>query len=122
MSDFWKDIKYFRPKEFVCPCCGRQKMDEGFMRWLDDVREEAGVPFVISSGWRCERHNKQIGGVAGSAHCKGIAADIVTPGAEKRYRILRALIVKGARRIGIGPSFIHVDLDKTKPQRVVWLY
>jgi hypothetical protein len=28
----------------------------------------------------------------------------------------------GIKRIGIGKTFIHVDVDDTLPQNVMWLY
>lgn len=43
---------------------------------LDPVREMYGKPIYISSGYRCPRLNKAVGGVAGSQHKTGQAADI----------------------------------------------
>ena len=49
---------------------------------LEPLREHAGVPIVISSGYRCRRLNKAVGGVTNSQHCTGEAADIHLPDAE----------------------------------------
>jgi hypothetical protein len=38
-----------------------------------------------------------------------------------RLKILRALVIVGFSRIGISKGFIHVDIDKTKPNNI-WLY
>ncbi len=46
---------------------------------LEPLREHAGVPVVISSGYRCRRLNKAVGGAANSQHCTGEAADIHLP-------------------------------------------
>jgi hypothetical protein len=35
---------------------------------------------------------------------------------------LDALFALGIRRIGIAKTFIHFDLDDTKPPKVAWLY
>jgi hypothetical protein len=43
---------------------------------LDPLREMYGKPIYISSGYRCPRLNKAVGGVAGSQHKTGQAADI----------------------------------------------
>jgi len=43
---------------------------------LERIREIVGKPIVINSGYRCEKVNKAIGGVATSQHVKGQAADI----------------------------------------------
>lgn len=43
---------------------------------LDPLREMYGKPIYISSGYRCPRLNKAVGGVAGSQHKTGQAVDI----------------------------------------------
>ena len=45
---------------------------------LDPLREKWGAPIRISSGYRCPKLNKAIGGAAGSQHMKGEAADITS--------------------------------------------
>lgn len=45
---------------------------------LDPLREEYGQPIVVTSGYRCAKLNKVLGGVAKSQHVKGEAADIRT--------------------------------------------
>ncbi len=88
---------------------------------LDLARSLAGVPFKISSGYRCTKHNKQVGGVKNSAHLTGLAVDIEVPDNVFRLKILRALVIVGFNRIGISKGFIHVDIDKSKPDNI-WLY
>ena len=43
---------------------------------LEPLRVAMGKPIRISSGYRCERLNKAVGGVYNSQHLKGQAADI----------------------------------------------
>jgi len=43
---------------------------------LEPLRKAMGKPIIISSGFRCERLNKAVGGVSNSQHMKGQAADI----------------------------------------------
>lgn len=43
---------------------------------LDPLREKYGYPIHVSSGYRCPRLNKAVGGKATSQHVKGEAADI----------------------------------------------
>lgn len=45
---------------------------------LDPLREAYGKPIVVTSGFRCPRLNRAVGGVARSQHMKGEAADIRT--------------------------------------------
>jgi uncharacterized protein YcbK (DUF882 family) len=106
------------------PCCGEgaDKMDAGLLQHLDSARHMAGVPFVINSAYRCERHNKEVGVVPGSAHTKGLAVDIAAVGSRQRFLIAQSLLARGLTRIGVASSFVHVDVDKAKDQRVLWLY
>ena len=43
---------------------------------LDPLREAYGRPIIVTSGYRCEKLNKLVGGSASSQHKKGEAADI----------------------------------------------
>ena len=43
---------------------------------LDPLREAYGRPIIVTSGYRCEKLNKAVGGAASSQHVKGEAADI----------------------------------------------
>lgn len=114
--------KHFEKEEFACPCCGENKISSKLVGYLDRARELSGVPFVVTSGYRCEKHNEEVGGVPGSSHTKGLAADIAVPNNEVRYWVLEALFTVGFKRIGVGDEFVHVDIDDTKKQFTTWLY
>lgn len=43
---------------------------------LDPVREKYGKPIIVSSGFRCEKLNRIVGGARTSQHLTGEAADI----------------------------------------------
>ena len=43
---------------------------------LDPLREAYGKPIIVSSGYRCEKLNRAVGGSATSQHVKGEAVDI----------------------------------------------
>lgn len=45
---------------------------------LDPLREAWGQPIIVSSGYRCPKLNRAVGGVASSQHTLGQAADIHT--------------------------------------------
>ena len=115
-------MKYFKLDEFKCPCCGEVHMNEMFLDRLDAARKLAGVPFVITSGYRCPKHNKEVGGVPDSAHVKGFAADIKCTNSRNRFLIIDALIKTRFNRLGIGKDFIHVDCDIDKDSNVIWTY
>jgi len=125
-------MRYFQPEEFDCKCSkcrtnnegrGAEMMDDYFLQMLDDARHKAGVPFRITSGYRCIAHNRSIlGSVKDSAHTKGLAADIACSDSRTRGYIIGALYEAGFNRIGIHEHFIHVDDDPSKDADVVWLY
>ena len=47
---------------------------------LDPLRDAVGEPLQVTSGYRCPRLNKLIGGAPASAHMSGRAADLVWRG------------------------------------------
>ena len=122
--------------EFNCPCCGKNEMNESFLASLTDAREYCRIPMLINSGYRCEKHNKKVGGKVGdkakgiqaSTHTVGAAADIHCTESRQRALILCGLLEAGFSRIGIAKTFIHVDIadrlegDDKKAEAVFWLY
>jgi len=115
--------RYFTQKEFKCQerdCF--DKMNKSLIDMLDVARELAGVPFKITSSWRSPEWNAEIGGSPNSAHLRGNAVDIACDSSCNRMVIVDALIIAGFNRIGVGKTFIHVDIDELLPQDVMWLY
>ena len=49
---------------------------------LNVLRAEIGVPIIITSGYRSEKHNAKIGGKINSQHLRGNAADFKVLGRE----------------------------------------
>lgn len=61
--------KYFTQSEITCKCgCGLANMHQSTLNIADAVREWYGKPIVPTSGCRCPRHNKSVGGSAASYH------------------------------------------------------
>jgi len=123
----WKKIKYFKKEEFECSHCGKCEMDEEFMLMLDAARDDAGIPFIINSGYRCQEHENIVAGEDPEVdnHVVGKAADIHAPSSRAKFKIISALIEVGFTRIGIGKTFIHVDscgVAEEKTTEVMWIY
>tara|TARA_B100001093_G_scaffold511423_1_gene579232 strand:+ start:1211 stop:1564 length:354 start_codon:yes stop_codon:yes gene_type:complete len=117
-------MRYFSYDEFDSPDqpgSGRE-MEATFLEKLDLAREHSGVPYVINSGFRTPEHNAKVGGVSGSSHLTGWAADIRADSSNRRFLVLRGLLAAGFNRVGIGQNFIHVDCDPSKAGNVSWLY
>lgn len=96
-------------------------VSDKLMTMLDNARTIADTPFRITSGLRTEEENKRVGGVVDSAHLKGLAVDIACSDMSKRFAMVYAFFVAGFKRIEIGKNHIHVDIDETKDQRVIFL-
>lgn len=112
----WNTIQHFKKEEFECKCgCGFNNIDTAFVLMLNDARELANVPFKINCGCRCEKHNNDVGGVTDSAHTKGLAVDISTPSDSTRFAIVESLLNVGFKRVLLYGSFVHADMDFSKP-------
>lgn len=120
----WALIKHFHWSEFDSP----DMKDSGllmnieFVALLDQLREKAGLPLHINSGFRTIEHNVEVGGKDESAHTGGVACDIAAPDSGTRYRIIKAACDLNFLRFGIAKSFVHVDAATDKPLKVAWLY
>lgn len=106
-----KLAKNFSRKEFACKCgCGFDTVDTKLIEVLQWLREEVNVPITITSGCRCVKHNKLIGGVYGSQHTLGRAADIQVYGYDSSYiHDLLDEVFENNISLGEYDSFVHVD-------------
>lgn len=117
------DKSYFKTSEFSCKCgCKENGVSPDFIEKLNTARYIAGIPFVISSGYRCPKHNFDVGGVPDSSHTNGSAVDIVCNKDSDRFKIIIGLLVAGFQRIGVSAEFIHADIDAKKGKKVIWIY
>jgi len=96
-------------------------MDANFLHKLDKARSIAGLPFKINSAYRSPEHPLSIKNPS-SSHIKGLAVDISVKDSRTRFIIIDALIKAGFNRIGISDTFIHVDMDLDKSNKVIWTY
>lgn len=106
----------------VCPHAWRKDVDDSLIIALEKLERESGLELEFSSGYRCKACNAAAGGVKNSAHLRGMAVDILVDNSSERWHLLSSIAKMGFRRIGVGRGFIHLDLDLTLPQDVVWLY
>ena len=116
----WKYFDVFKDG-MACPCgCGFGSNPAEFNHYLvtqlDLLREMWSAPIRLTSAARCEKHNEAIGGEKNSAHlpdadsqCR--AVDIAAPfGSFDRKRFILMANRCGFQRIGIGKTFVHVDV------------
>lgn len=109
----------FNRSEFACQCgCGADTVDTELLDILDELRNHFGKPVHITSGNRCERHNRKICGSPNSQHLTGRAADIVVSGvtAAEVYAYL-ADLYRDKYGIGKYQHWTHVD---SRSERARW--
>lgn len=99
---------------------------------LNLVRAEYGKPIRVTSGYRSARLNKLVGGVSNSAHLYGLAADVVPFERNKAdFLAIQKLFIKFATDKGYNPivliekpsngvpTWLHLEISKSKPSKVV---
>ena len=119
-----KDTKNFKVSEFSCHCgCGYNIIDQRVINMAQTIRDALGVPVRVNSGCRCEKHNASpvVGGVQGSFHTKGLAADLsCSLGAKRLFAVVADLKVKGKLPeldyaiLYIKKDFVHIDCGKKR--------
>jgi uncharacterized protein YcbK (DUF882 family) len=117
-------MNYFSSHEFDSPDLpgSGNLINDNLVEMLNDAREIFGKPIVINSGYRTKDHNEEVGGKEDSSHLKGLAADISCVNSMDRFKLYDILRAVGFQRIGVGKTFIHVDVDFDKDQDVFWVY
>ncbi len=116
MSIFF--AKNFKYSEIMCPCgCKKIKpIDPHLSFLLQSLREKIKLPIYISSGLRCKKYNRKIGGYKYSPHIDGRAVDIHVKNMDITVLAMLSKDI-GFTRIGLYPSnhFVHVDVLKPRP-------
>lgn len=106
---YMKTYKYFSNKEVV-----KYKLSPLLWEILDKMREEAKVPFIITSGLRTVEQNNLAKGKANSGHLKGLAVDIYCVDNFKRGQLLSGVLkFKNECFIEIAKKHIHIDIDSS---------
>ena len=107
-------------REVACHCCGAVKADEKLIQGIQKLRDKIDMPIIFTSGYRCEAHNKAVGGATNSLHLTGQAADITCEMSLLRF-YFEAIGVPEFQDGGVGlypdNNMIHVD---TRGKRARW--
>ena len=115
--DIWANVKHFKREEFRCKCGGKYcdgfpaGMDPLLLALADRVREHFGAAAIVSSGLRCEQHNKNVGGATGSRHKRGKAMDFRIKG-QNSSAVLEFVKEQPEVRYAyaIDGSYVHMDV------------
>ncbi len=104
--------KNFSQEEFACKgkaCCnGSAPMDGAFLKKLQQLRDALERPIEITSGFRCNHHNRHVGGSRRSYHTLGRASDIKVDGVD--VEALGELAKEVFNGVILYKSWVHVDI------------
>ena len=102
--------QHFNLKEFQCRDGSHQVvLKRDLLEKLQQLRNLAGKPVIITSGYRNPAYNKKVGGSPTSRHLLGEAADIQIPSFSPR-EVAQLAEQVGFTGIGVYDTFIHVDV------------
>lgn len=107
--------KYVSLSEVACKCgCGLIPQ-KALLDKFDQIREAYGKAIHITSGSRCEKQNKKIGGSLKSNHVKGLAIDVVRTSDLEKF-ILANLEVLDIyiEDLDSTPTWIHIQIVPPK--------
>ena len=114
-------MKYFKMGEFRCRWCSglppdaQENIRALVEAVLDPARERYGGPVTVNSGYRCAKHNREVGGVSASQHLRGEAADVMCADNRRLAKII-AELGKFDQMI-LYPSFVHVSWKRQGTNR-----
>ena len=111
---------HFNSKEFKCKC-GKShefKIDSDLIDKLEKLYSQLNCSkIVVSSGFRCETHDRAVGGNGNGQHTKGTAADICCYGQDGNPISSKIVCCKaqdigftGIANINTSYTYTHVDV------------
>lgn len=115
--------EHFRYGDLICPCCDQLMLVPAVYRhmsMLESLQRELGIPLVVTSGFRCEKHNAAVGGQARSWHLL-FATDVTLRDTPVDTAVLKELYrladTVGFGGVGLYDEHVHLDL---RPEPARW--
>ena len=107
---------HFHLREFQCKDGSYQVvLKRDLLDKLQRLRDLAGLPVIVTSGYRNAAYNLKVGGSPTSRHLRGEAADIRVPGLNPD-QVAQLAEQVGLTGIGVYNTFTHVDV-REQPMR-----
>ena len=103
--------------------CGHSDitLDPKLIKIITEIEKELNIELTATSGVRCQRCNFEAKGKPNSAHLTGKAVDILVTNSSYRFYLVKKIFEKGITRLSDRyTNIVHIDLDFTKPQGVMW--
>lgn len=118
---------HFNSIEFRCKCCGRIMIDSTLVELLESLFSVLNLSRIdVISGYRCAKHDREIGGRGSGSHVDGYAADVrcyYKDGSRVPSSVVALTLESMGHKFGIGyrcggvadvAGNIHID---TKPRK-----
>lgn len=126
-------MKNYDMKEFRCRCgCEMPEKVKVNIKMLvdnvlDPLREVFGKPIYVSSGYRCQKHNRAVGGATKSQHLGGQAADITADSPEMNTVLAKIIVehlpfdqlILEQRDKNGNPQWLHVSYASSNRKEVL---
>jgi hypothetical protein len=107
---FPEDLTHFSRGEFLHP----DALDVAFLRWLDRVRDRAGVPFVVTNDAR-PGGEMPTGAASKSLHKRGRAVDLRSRdwSAQEKWAVVAAIFALAEEAPGkVELEMVHSPTDQ----------
>lgn len=103
----------------VPPAEAKAKLVELITTVLNPIRRKWKSPILVSSGYRCPKLNKAVGGSPTSQHLKGEAADIYCKDNRELFILICSMVYNGEIKIGQlidekNYRWLHISLPTNK--------
>jgi len=104
-------------REIRCHCtneaCDFTLVCRDLLDAYSELRKTWAKPIFVTSGFRCQMHNLDVGGVAQSSHVKGLAMDLSTGNMNDldRQRFIN-LCKTIFSFVKVYPTWVHVQINK----------
>lgn len=105
--------KNFPANELRCQCvkCNGDvphKIPQSEVDRLQAVRDDYGLPMILTSAYRCAEHPIEVKKVKPGQHNKA-AFDVAVPWGQSRMRLMKIALHHGFTAFGFAISFLHMD-------------
>lgn len=110
------NLKYCTPK------CDISELSSVLVERLILLQKYIGFQLTITSAYRSQSYERSKGRKGTSSHCRGLAVDVSAKDSYTRYNVVVGAALAGIPRIGVGETFVHLDIDETKPHPIIFTY
>lgn len=123
--------KNFNPEtdvKLLCTCghdkCDKRSVKQMALNMLQRVRDDYGLPMVLTSGGRCPLHKDELHRDEPADHQKGLGVDIRITGQAMANKLIAYAAIHGFNAFGtsLKLGFVHLGYRPENNKIVTWEY